>query len=167
LGRVWLAALVLLTVVVAAIAAACVGSDGAAALSVRWVREGAGSEPVAPSDSVHSMLVVHNEGGKDLESVRLRFNQNELGGLPYGVSVGTVTNASSDFEGDSQVWDLGRLEAGDSVSFPVTLWFESASRIAEPFTVRLEMVAASPGLQAEVESNPFEVVIDSKQAVRP
>ncbi len=113
------------------------------------------------------MLEVHNDGGQDLQDVSLRFNQNQLGALPYGVSVGTVTNASSQFDGDTQVWDIGSIGAGDSISFPVTLWFESSSTTSAPFTVRLAMVAASPALQDGVESNAFEVVFDAAQAARP
>ncbi len=153
--------------VLAILSASCGASDGEANLSVQWVREGADASSVEPTEPVRSLLVVQNDGGKDLDDVTLRFNQGEAGGLPFGVSVGTITNARSRFEDDTQVWELGAIDAGKSVTFPVTLWFDAGSRLAGSFTVRLVMVASSPGLQSRVESNPLEVVVDAGQAVRP
>jgi hypothetical protein len=167
LKRTWLWAVLAAGVLLVGAAASCGGSGGEAALSLQWVREDASTQAVAPTETLKSVLVVRNDGGKDLDGVTLRFNQNEVGGVPFGVSVGTVTNARSRFEGETQVWDLGSIGAGDSVTFPMTLWFESSSSTEGPITVRLVMVASTPGLPQMVESNPFEVVVDAGQAVAP
>jgi hypothetical protein len=145
-------------------ASACAGSDGPAKLTLEWSREDATGAAVSPTESLKSILIVRNDGGADLDSVTLRFNQNETGDLPYGISVGTVTNVSSRFDGDAQVWDLGPIGAGDAVAFPMTLWFEASSRTAEPLAVHLRMVASSPALPSDVESNLFEVMVDTRQA---
>jgi hypothetical protein len=144
--------------------AACGSTHGPARLSLQWTTDDALAGAVTPTESVRSVVIVRNEGGVDLENVALHFNQQEAGQLPLGISVGTVTNLSSRFEGDDQVWDLGGIGAGDTVLFPMTLWFEAASRTAEPTTVRLLMVASSSSLADEVESNYFEVQVDARQA---
>ena len=144
--------------------AACGSSSEPARLTLEWTTEQALNGAVEPADSVYSVVIVRNEGGKDLEGVALRFNQHEAGQLPLGVSVGTITNVSSRIEGEDQVWDLGSIGAGDTVLFPMTLWFEAASRTAEPTTVRLLMVGSSSTLPDNVDSNYFEVRVDARQA---
>jgi hypothetical protein len=144
---------------------ACGSSGGSARLSLEWTTEHALTGAVEPTDAVYSVVILRNEGGADLEGVELRFNQHEAGQLPLGVSVGTITNVSSRIEGEDQVWDLGNIRAGDTVLFPMTLWFEAASRTAEPTTVRLLMVGSSPTLPDKVDSNYFEVKVDARQAV--
>ena len=144
--------------------AGCGTSGGPSRLTLEWSAQDSAGAAVSPSENVKSLLIVRNEGGAALDSVTLRFSQNQAGQLPFGVSVGTVTHVSSRFEGDAQVWDLGSLGAGEAVAFPMTLWFEAASRTVEPLTVRLVMVASSPGLPDEVESNHFEVMVDTRQA---
>ena len=144
--------------------AACGSSDQPGRLVLEWTSEEELTAAVLPSNSVESYVVVRNVGGAGLDAVSLRFNQHETGQLPVGVSVGTVTHVSSRFEGESQVWDLGSIGPGDTVIFPMTLWFEAASRTAEPAAVRLRMVAATPDLPAEAESNDFELLVDARQA---
>ena len=148
------------------LATACVGSAGGpASLTLQWSTDDNASSTVAPSESLPSVLIVRNDGGEDLDAVSLRFDQTRAGQLPYGISIGTITHLSSRFEGDAQVWDLGRIDAGDAITFPMTLWFEASTVTAEPLSVRLVVVGASPELPHEVESNVFEVAVDTRQAL--
>jgi hypothetical protein len=133
-------------------------------LSLEWSAEEGSATAVAPSEVVRTLLYVRNEGGSPLESVTLRFDQHEAGRLPFGISVGTATNVSSRLEGEAQVWDLGRIRAGESVLFAMTLWFDATSRTAEPLPVGLLMVAESPTLEGTVRSNLLEVTVDARQA---
>jgi hypothetical protein len=144
--------------------AACGSSNEPGRLTLEWTTEVAITSAVTPSDTVKSVLIVRNEGGAGLEGVTLRFNQHAAGQLPLGVSVGTVTNVSSRIEGEDQVWELGSIGAGDTFVFPMTLWFDAASRTAEPAAVRLVMVASSLDLPKDVESNFFDVMVDARQA---
>lgn len=146
----------------AVLVSACGSSAGPPSLTLEWKTEGASAASVLPSDSVDSVLVVRNDGGENLEAVSLRFDQEVTSQLPYGISIGTVTHMSSRFEGETQVWDLGSIEAGESVAFPMTLWFEASTRTTEPLAVRLVMLGSSPELPEDVESNVFEVAVDTR-----
>ena len=144
--------------------AACGGSDEPARLSLQWSAADNAPLLVAPSQTFRSLVYVRNEGGRGLDDVTLHFNQGQAGGLPFGISVGTITNATSRFEGEDQVWDLGRIGAGDTVVFPMSLWFDAESRTAEPAVVRLVIAATSPSVADEATSNVFEVSVDTTLA---
>jgi hypothetical protein len=148
----------------AAAASGCGSSAGPASLSLDWATDAAPNGPVQPSASLQTKLTIRNDGGKTLDDVQLRFDETE-GRLPAGVAVGTVTNASSSFDGDVQVWQIGRLKPGETVVFPIALWFETHAHTPDTLPVTLYMGAKSPDLEGVVLSNPFEVEVDGRLAV--
>ncbi|HEX5367950.1 MAG TPA: hypothetical protein VFY10_00900 [Dehalococcoidia bacterium] len=158
-------ALFIVMLLAAAGVAACGGgASGPASLSLTWSADKASSGPIAPNAAVQTKLTIRNDGGETLDSVQLRFDQHD-GVMPFGVSVGTATNLSSSFDGDTQVWSLGTLKPGDVVVFPIGLWFQGPDDSTDTLPVTLFMGAKSPGLKAVVLSNPFEVEVDGRLAV--
>src|SRR5687768_10531457 len=99
--------------------AAC-GGDGAPSLSVRWQRDGASARPVLPSEAVQTAVYIENEGDVAIEGLVLRFDHVDTGMVPFGLSVGTATRVSSRFDGAAQVWDLGSLQPGQTMVFPIS-----------------------------------------------
>ncbi len=156
--------LIVVFLATAALAACSGGASGPASLSLSWSADKTPSGPLAPSAAVQTSLTIRNDGGKTLDSVQLRFDQHE-GVMPLGVSVGTATNYTSSFDGDTQVWNLGTLKPGDVVVFPVGLWFQAPKDISDTLPVTLYMGAKSPDLEGVVLSNPFEVEVDGRLAV--
>ena len=158
------ALLIMMLVTTAAVAACGGGASGPASLSLSWSADKAPSGPLAPNAAVQTSLTIRNDGGKTLDSVQLRFDQRD-GVMPLGVSVGTATNFSSSFDGDTQVWNLGTLKPGDVVVFPVGVWFDAPPNSNGALPVKLFMGATSPNLAGVVLSNPFEVEVDGRLAV--
>jgi hypothetical protein len=149
----------------ALLAVACDGGpDGPASLRLEWSRETSDGSPVAPTEVVQTLLYVRNEGGEAAHGVSIRFDQHEAGRLPFGISVGTATHVSSRLDGDAQVWDLGDIGPGDTLIFPMTLWFDATSRTAEPLAVGLVMLGATDMSGEAVRSNVLEVTVDARQA---
>jgi hypothetical protein len=157
---------VLVALALAALAAGCSSQGGPPRLSLQWTPQDAAAR-AAPTEAMQTMLLVRNEGSAPVDGVSLRFDQREAGMLPFGVNVGTATYVSSRFDGDVQVWDIGSIEGGQAVAFPMTLWFESAAHTTEPLRVGLVMVATSPDLADDVLSNVFEVTLDVRRASAP
>ncbi len=158
-------ALLIMMLVATAAVAACGGrASGPASLSLSWSANKAPSGPLAPNAAVQTSLTIRNDGGKTLDSVQLRFDQHD-GVMPLGLTVGTATNYSSSFDGDTQVWDLGAMKPGDVVVFPIGLWFQAPRNSTDALPVTLYMGAKSPDLEGVVLSNPFEVEVDGRLAV--
>jgi hypothetical protein len=146
------------------LASACDRTKGPI-LTLSWQAEATQPGPVTPADALHTTVRVTNHGSKDVSGVVLRFDQLTGGSLPYGVTIGTASNVASRFEGDVQVWDLGAVEAGQTVVFPLTLWFDSQSPTLEPRQMSLYMQAESPALEAGVVSNALDVEVDTRAAI--
>jgi hypothetical protein len=143
--------------------AAC-GNDEAASLSVRWQLESGEARAVRPSEALQTAVHLTNDGSAPLEGLLLRFDQVDTGAMPFGLTVGTATNVSSRFDGNAQVWELGTLQPGQTLVFPMSLWFDSSTVTLEPRQVRLFVNAESASLRDQVVSNPLEVEVDTRAA---
>ena len=154
----------LLTLVTLPLVTAC-GGDSAPSLSVRWQHDGAVSRAVLPSEALQTAVYVENEGDLAIEGLVLRFDHVDTGMVPFGLSVGTATRVSSRFDGAAQVWDLGTLQPGQTMVFPISLWFDSSTVTLEPRQVSLVISAESPGLEGQVMSNALEVEVDTRAVV--
>ena len=142
---------------------ACGGS--APRLSVRWQHDGDGARAVLPSEAVQTAVYIENEGSEAIEGLLLRFDHVDSGMMPFGLTVGTATRVSSRFDGNAQVWDLGTLEPGQTMVFPMSLWFDSSTVTLEPRLVRLVITAESTDLEGQAVSNALEVEVDTRVAV--
>ena len=124
------------------------GGNGAPSLSPRWTRtrrrSSAGSALRGPP---RTAVYIENEGDAAIEGLVLRWSQVDTGMIPLGLTVGTATRLSSRFEGSAQVWDLGTLEPGQTMVFPMSLSFDSTTVTLEPRLVRLVISAESPDLE--------------------
>ena len=154
----------LLTLATLLLATAC-GGDSAPSLSVRWQLDGAAARPVLPSEALQTAVYIENEGDAAIEGLLLRFDHVDTGMVPLGLSVGTATRVSSRFEGAAQVWDLGTLEPGETIVFPMSLWFDSSTVTLEPRQLSLVIGAESPNLEGQVMSNALEVEVDTRVVV--
>ena len=153
----------LVTIVVFLAATAC-GGGGKASLSVQWQLESGEARAVRPSEALQTTIHLTNNGSDVLEELVLRFDQAGAGTMPFGLTVGTATHVSSRFDGDAQIWELGRLEPGQTLVFPMLLWFDSSTVTLEPRQVRLVVNAESASLQDEVLSNALQVEVDTRAA---
>ena len=100
-----------------------------------------------------------------IEGLVLRLDQVDTGMMPFGLTVGTATRVSSRFEGAAQVWDLGTLLPGQTMVFPMSLWFDSSTVTLEPRRVSLVISAESPDLDGQAVSNALEVEVDTRAVV--
>jgi hypothetical protein len=154
----------LLTIATLLLVTAC-GSEGAPRLSVQWEHDGAGTRAVLPSEALQTAVYIKNEGSSSIEGLVLRFDHVDTGMLPFGLTLGTATRVSSRFDGNAQVWDLGKLEPGQTMVFPMSIWFDSSTVTMEPRHVRLVIHAESPDLEGQSVSNALEVEVDTRAAV--
>jgi hypothetical protein len=143
---------------------ACVSSEQAS-LSVRWQLESGEARAVRPSEALQTAIHLTNDGSTSLEDLVLRFDQVDTRSMPFGLTVGTATHVSSRFDGNTQVWELGTLEPGQTLVFPMSLWFDSSTVTLEPRHVRLFVNAESTNLEGQVVSNALEVEVDTRAVV--
>ena len=155
----------LLVMAASLFAATACGGDDEARLSVHWQLDSGEARAVRPSEALQTTIRLTNDGGKPIEGLVLRFNQGHEAIMPFGLTVGTATRVSSRFDGDTQVWDLGTLQGGQTLVFPMSLWFDSSTVTLEPRQVRLVIDVESPDLGGHVVSNALEVEVDTRAAV--
>jgi len=144
---------------------ACGGSDKPAALSVRWEASQGGPVHVNISDEspgVHQTYVYVHNGATPLRDARLRLRNVDSSSLGLGVG-GTVTRAPTHIEGQDQVWELGDLEPGSSLRFPLGLWFDVSPQLESANGVSLKLELLSPDLQTPVESTKLLVSVTRGQ----
>jgi hypothetical protein len=134
-------------------------------LSVQWQLDAAEARAVRPSEALQTAIRLTNDGSAPIDNLVLRFEQGDTGMMPFGLNVGTATQVSSRFEGDTQVWDLGTLPPGQTLIFPMSLWFDASTITLEPRQVRLYVNAESPDLEGRVVSNALEVEVDTRAVV--
>jgi hypothetical protein len=137
------------------VAAACGGSKGEGVV-VYWQAR----DPEFNEDGpVPTVVRLRNDTGETIRDARLRFNATEARGGHAGLSIGTITNASSRFEGDAQVWSLGDLPPHTELAFEIGLWFDSELQVLDAPPVSLAVELASSDLRQAVSSNRLVVPI--------
>jgi hypothetical protein len=143
----------LFAVVASLLLAACGRGDGegvrldwdAEGSSVQIAAESAGTPPLTTT------VYVTNDTGSVLRdaAIRLRGEGTEL---HAGLTVGTVTNVSTDFDGNVRVWRLGDLESGKRYGLPIGLWLSSPYLSAAPDNLVLSVELVSPDLDQPLRS---------------
>jgi hypothetical protein len=134
-------------------AAACGGSDGGSVV-VYWQAREAGFNDDGP---VPTVVRLRNDTDTTIRNASLRFDSGDARGGHAGLSIGTVTNASSRFEGDAQVWSLGDLPPHTELAFEIGLWFDSSLHVLGAPPVSLAVQLASDDLHEAVSSNRLVV----------
>ena len=155
----------LLVMASALVTTSACGGEREARLSVHWQIDAGELRGVRPSEALQTTVELKNDGGAAIDGLVLRFDQVDAGMMPFGLSVGTATRVSSRFDGTAQLWDLGTLQAGQTLIFPMSLWFDSSTVTLERRQVRLVINAEIPDLEGQVVSNALEVEVDTRAAV--
>ncbi len=139
----------------AALAAACRGAEPGA-LEVRWESPKAEAQIADANGSSGSPLTtvvyIENETGAVVRDAVLRLEEREAE-KSLGFSIGTVTGASTHFEGQSRLWRLGDLPPGQRIDFPIGLWFAEQYAGMGPDSLQLTVELSSPDLESPVRSN--------------
>ncbi len=136
-------------------AGACGGSKRA--VEVRW-ESPAMSATLSAEDAssqnspLDTVVYVSNPTGKVLHSAVLRLAEDESASR-LGLGIGTVTNAKTQFDGDTPTWSRGDLKPGDAGSFPIGLWFSSRHLVSTKQSLALAVELVSPDLPAPRQSN--------------
>jgi hypothetical protein len=145
-----LALALVLLLVAASLLPGC-GRAGEPRLSLLW--RVAGSADLADGAPLATFVELRNLSDKRARQVELRFNPSQAGGAHTGLSIGTISNAASRFDGPAQVWELGDLPPDALVRFEIGLWFDSALATSGEQWVALSVQITSPDLAAPVSSN--------------
>ena len=147
------ASLVLLT--------ACGGGKGGSSVNVRWEAQQGGAVLVdvndaSASSTLHQTYVYIRAGDSTLHKASLRLR----GDYPLGINVaGTVANMPTQIDGHDQVWDIGDIEPGQGVRFPLGVWFDVNPGLdkATGLSIRLEL--SSPDLPRPIASSELQVAV--------
>jgi hypothetical protein len=114
--------------------------------SVQIAAENAGAPPL------QTVVYVTNDTGSVLRDAAIRM-RGEGAELQAGLAVGTVTNVSTDFDGNVRVWRLGDLESGKRYGLPIGLWLSSPYLSAAPDSLVLSVELVSPDLPEPLRSD--------------
>ncbi len=106
--------------------------------------------------TLQTTVYVSIGGDTTIRNAVVRLGDEELQ-LVLGMSIGTVTPVSTEFQGDSRVWRLGDLEPGKRYGLPITLFFSSTHVEAAPERFVLSVEVSSPDLAEPVRSNGLTV----------
>jgi hypothetical protein len=143
----------LFAVLASLLTAAC-GGGGGEGVRLDWDAEGF-SVQIAPETAgtppLKTTVYVTNDSGAVVRdaAIRLRGEGTEL---QAGLTVGTVTNVSTDFDGNVRVWRLGDLESGKRYGLPIGLWLSSPYLSAAPDNLVLSVELVSPDLDQPLRS---------------
>ena len=140
---------------IAALASACSGGDRT--VEIRWEAAASGATLVEEragfaAAPIETVVYVSNGTDTVLRGAVLRLSELEAEKL-VGFGIGTITNTSTSFDGETRVWALGDLKPGARVGFPIGLWFSSQYLSASPDSLALVIELASPDLSEPVKSN--------------
>ena len=137
-------------------AAACGGSKDEGVV-VYWQARDAAFNSDDKDGPVPTVVRLRNDTDETIRDAQLRFDSTDARGGHAGLSIGTITNASSRFEGDAQVWSLGDLPPHTELAFEIGLWFDSALHVTGAPPVSLAVELASNDLRQAVSSNRLVV----------
>jgi hypothetical protein len=141
-----------------AIATGCAGTSKA--VDVKWesdsteavVADTASKDGASPLDTVVSVSVNAKSALREVV-VRLSENAEQLA----GITIGTVTPVSPEFDGGTRFWRLGDVSPGKRYGLPIGLWFASAHKEAAPETLSPSVQISSPDLPEPVRTNVLAV----------
>jgi len=113
--------------------------------AVNLADEGSGASPL------QTVVYVTNNTDSVVRDAVIRLSE-DAAEREIGLTLGTVTTVSTNFEGNTRVWRLGDLEAGKRYGLPIGLWFTSLYVSAAPDQLVLAVELASPDLTQPIRS---------------
>jgi len=132
------------------------GSGGEKAVVVHWQSEGSAVR-VAEDGSqgraspLQTTVFVTNNTGSLVHDAVVRLSEQGAE-MELGLSLGTVTNVSTSFEGNTRVWRQGDLESGKRYRLPIGLWLSTRYAGTTPGQLVLSVEFASPDLAQPIRS---------------
>jgi hypothetical protein len=143
----------------ALLAAGCGG--GGKRVEVKWESETtqvklADESSKDGGSTLRTTVYVSVGGDTTIRDAVVRLGDEELQ-TALGLSIGTVTPISTEFQGDSRIWRLGDLEPGKRYGLSISLFFSSTHAEAAPERFELSVEVSSPDLAEPVRSNGLAV----------
>jgi hypothetical protein len=145
----------------AVLALTACGGKGDSDPVVRWQPSDGAALNLSTSDksgSLHQTDVLIDSGPATLRGAHLRFRADF--NTPVGLEIGgTVTRVPTLIDGHDQVWDLGDLDAGSHIRFPIGMWFDVNPGLKSAKDVELTLELSSRDLSTPVESSALVVSV--------